>query len=405
MFKDPLSAYRPSFSGSGAFNSRSTQLQGVRGDVLQQQPPNANPLPIAPKPIESRPLILEENSRQPFGSVNPSPAVEQPAFVFPIGTNPHGIESHPSTHPERTMDTIDHSHLPEPQRRLPKDQPVHYDFNALTTPDGRESGDSATYLNPLDWFAAQSSGSKLYTQEIYHPSNRVFPAVNPYNPQYPNNPTWEPVTPSSASSVPSLRSPLEESIASSAQSAPNKVDNWSREIKPHMVPQDSLRIIPVPSAEPEPLLSAESYELIEDAEDPFDVSDEDVDMEEDFLDDKAITTWHGEPQEQHLRNNDLGKALALQVGQEHQGLRMRSFIDFIDRPDMLSAYTPSIQASPLRDPMTARIFCHFINVTAPSISMFERNPANPSLIFQGSPVSKSQQHIWTCKSLSSLILK
>jgi hypothetical protein len=71
--------------------------------------------------------------------------------------------------------------------------------------------------------------------------------------------------------------------------------------------------------------------------------------------------------------------------------------EHINVPNMLSTYVPSSQASPLRDTTTARIFSHFINVVGPSISMFERHPANPSILFQGQPVHESQQHLWTCK--------
>ena len=101
--------------------------------------------------------------------------------------------------------------------------------------------------------------------------------------------------------------------------------------------------------------------------------------------------------QQHLKNNDLGVVVALQARQDTRALNLRAMTSYIDRPNMLATYTPSPQASPLQDPMVARLFCHFINVTGPSISMNERHPANPSLIFQGRPVPRSQQHIWTCK--------
>jgi hypothetical protein len=149
--------------------------------------------------------------------------------------------------------------------------------------------------------------------------------------------------------------------------------------------------------EEEEAVSGGHYQMEEDVEDPYDVSDEDIAMEEyEYVEDG---TWQGDVQENHLKNNDLGIVVALQARQENLDLRLRSFTSFIDRPNMLATYIPSHQSSPLNDSLTARIFCHFINVTGPSISMFERHPANPSLIFQGQPVSKTQQHIWTCKSL------
>ena len=98
-----------------------------------------------------------------------------------------------------------------------------------------------------------------------------------------------------------------------------------------------------------------------------------------------------------VESNNARFVVDIQARQNNSDLSLRSYTSFINHPDMLASYTPSLHASPLRDSMTARIFCHFINVTGPSLSLFERYPANPSLMFQGRPVPKSQQHIWTCE--------
>lgn len=130
---------------------------------------------------------------------------------------------------------------------------------------------------------------------------------------------------------------------------------------------------------------------MDDIDDPFDVSDEDDDYD---MTDDHFGVLHDDPNDTHLKRNDLGIVVAVQAGQDKQGTNLRSFVSFIDRPDMLATYTPSSQSTPLRDQMTARIFCHFVNVTGPCMSMFERHPSNPALMFQGTPVPKSQQHIW-----------
>jgi hypothetical protein len=145
--------------------------------------------------------------------------------------------------------------------------------------------------------------------------------------------------------------------------------------------------------QPSPLERTQ-FNMLDEDDGPFDVSDDDIVMGDN--DDSEV--WQQEDiLDNHLRNNDLGIVVALQASQDNRGLSLRSFTSFIDRPNMLATYTPSSQSTPLRDQMTARIFCHFINVTGPSMSMYERHPANPSLIFQGAPVPKSQQHIWACK--------
>ena len=134
--------------------------------------------------------------------------------------------------------------------------------------------------------------------------------------------------------------------------------------------------------------------MVEDEDDPFDISDGDTAMEEQ---EESSGAWQEDIQDSHLKNNDLGFLVALQVRQDNQDLSLRSFTSFIDGPDMLTTYMPTPQSTPLRDPITARIFYHFVNVTGPCISLFERHPANPSLVFQGVPVPKSQQNIWACE--------
>lgn len=68
-----------------------------------------------------------------------------------------------------------------------------------------------------------------------------------------------------------------------------------------------------------------------------------------------------------------------------------------DADHFLSVYEPSPESSPLNDKQIASVFWHFINVTGPSISLYERHPVDPSPLFQGQPVPRSRQHIWTCK--------
>ncbi|KAH9887097.1 hypothetical protein F4778DRAFT_757188 [Xylariomycetidae sp. FL2044] len=66
-----------------------------------------------------------------------------------------------------------------------------------------------------------------------------------------------------------------------------------------------------------------------------------------------------------------------------------------DYMNLLATYDPSPSDSPLNDPQIASVFYHFINVTGPSISVFERHPFFPTPIRYNQPVPKSQQHIWS----------
>lgn len=61
----------------------------------------------------------------------------------------------------------------------------------------------------------------------------------------------------------------------------------------------------------------------------------------------------------------------------------------------LDHYRPEEHANPLKNPATARVFAHFISVTGPTISIFERHPRNTSVLFHPGQVPFSQQGLWT----------
>ncbi|PVH94263.1 hypothetical protein DM02DRAFT_661196 [Periconia macrospinosa] len=61
---------------------------------------------------------------------------------------------------------------------------------------------------------------------------------------------------------------------------------------------------------------------------------------------------------------------------------------------ILTHYKAEQVANPLKNPQTARVFAHFIHVTGPSLSIYERHPRNPSSIFEGT-TAPAQQSLWT----------
>ena len=93
------------------------------------------------------------------------------------------------------------------------------------------------------------------------------------------------------------------------------------------------------------------------------------------------------------QRNDLGLMLSLSVGQNDRSIR--TLTSFLNEPNVLSTYQPTYTASPLMDAQTARVFCHYVTATAPSLSIFERRPSNPSVMFTGGPIPISQQSLWT----------
>ncbi|KAI7970466.1 hypothetical protein EIK77_006311 [Talaromyces pinophilus] len=77
----------------------------------------------------------------------------------------------------------------------------------------------------------------------------------------------------------------------------------------------------------------------------------------------------------------------------HQDV-MRSYNTYLNEPNILATYRPSMGSSPLNNPKTARIWVHFIHATAPAISIMERHNASPTPFF-GGPVPASQQALWS----------
>ena len=90
---------------------------------------------------------------------------------------------------------------------------------------------------------------------------------------------------------------------------------------------------------------------------------------------------------------NLGPLIAMSANHSNGGLR--SMTNFLNESNVLATYHPSYTASPLMDPRTARIFCHFITATAPTLAVCERRPSNPAVIFSGVPIPKSQRSLWS----------
>ncbi|KAL7627647.1 hypothetical protein AAE478_001840 [Parahypoxylon ruwenzoriense] len=94
--------------------------------------------------------------------------------------------------------------------------------------------------------------------------------------------------------------------------------------------------------------------------------------------------------------NDLGVVAFQRLDQAYDmfGTQTRTFSAFAPE-NLLATYEPSPANSPLNDKRIAAVFWHFVNVTGPSLSLYERHPFDPSPIFQGQPIPRARQHIWT----------
>ncbi|KAI9732535.1 MAG: hypothetical protein M1834_003870 [Cirrosporium novae-zelandiae] len=94
-----------------------------------------------------------------------------------------------------------------------------------------------------------------------------------------------------------------------------------------------------------------------------------------------------------LSQQNLGIMVALAA--THHTQIVRTFTDVLNEPNVLVSYRPADKISLVDDPEAARIFCHFIKATGPSLSIFERHPINPERMFSGEQVPKSHQALWT----------
>ena len=118
------------------------------------------------------------------------------------------------------------------------------------------------------------------------------------------------------------------------------------------------------------------------------------DPEDDYFDvDSDEETDVNESQLAAKQQSDLSLMLSLSTHRDDRNFR--SVTSFLNDPDILATYQPTFSASPLMDPQTARVFCHFVTSTGPSLSIYERRPGNPSVMFTEHPVPLAQQNIWT----------
>ncbi|KAI1133764.1 hypothetical protein F5Y10DRAFT_4789 [Nemania abortiva] len=124
------------------------------------------------------------------------------------------------------------------------------------------------------------------------------------------------------------------------------------------------------------------------------------DWEYDFYDDDASM---GESDDEYLlarRDSQFnldGQGVLTSQRFDHRyhmfGTHTRTF-STIGAETVLATYDPSPANSPLTDKHIAAVFWHFMNVTGPSMSLYERHPLDPANTFSGQ-APKSKQHGWT----------
>ncbi|KAL1987300.1 hypothetical protein VTN96DRAFT_4328 [Rasamsonia emersonii] len=100
-----------------------------------------------------------------------------------------------------------------------------------------------------------------------------------------------------------------------------------------------------------------------------------------------------EEMEETTHEEDYHQLRLILASANQDDLMIRSYTTFLNEPNILAAYCPSMGSSPLNNPKTARIWVHFIHAIGPSLSIWERHSANTLALFSG-PVPSSQQGLW-----------
>jgi hypothetical protein len=334
-------------------------------------------------------------------------------------------------------DTIEPSYLVQNlgilNQQAPSKPGTHYDFTSISTHGSKPGTTEADQSLRLNWSSGPSCASEPPFQELVYHSDIREAASAILTQSYQGSADWpmyfaqqNPAPPEPNSYLHSRSAPItpdhelplrsEDRLREEA----NKAEKVSHEVSPHQdkqepesqkwvvreelsfdaiqyqdpIPPDTKDASLVVNVRPDDQHMGTSYHSEEGI---FDKSDDEMGLDES---DQDTLAGFGRSQEDHLRNNDLGIIVALQASQDVQEQRLRTYHSFLDGPNVLTSYQPSARSSPLTDSTTARIFYHYVNVTGPSISLYERHPANPSLMFQGRPIPRSQQHIWACKCIS-----
>ncbi|KAM0309913.1 hypothetical protein ACHAO8_008594 [Botrytis cinerea] len=396
VFKDPLSATRGPFANS----SQTTFSSGSgRSNQRRVEAPKTSPLPqvqlpnLAPKPGDSG-TYTSPPSRPPNEIIQ---GFEQSIHVFSgratqdVVVQRNTSQETPETKPAQ-RDTVDRSYLPTPEHRSPPGSgPTHYDFNALFEQQSPGGNFPVMQSSPSPWIVDQNSTPHAYPHKYAQNTNPQFSLLSPPMVTTQSNSSWQQPAFSHPPNLSSSMShaPLTNQVTPILETAYTPPFDMAQQAS--HISDGTFSHHTVPRNTDDHIINKNNYATIEQGnEQTFDDDEMSLDNDQ-WADNYEYDNFNAQKNMEY----GIGQVIALQARQNAQDQSLRSFTSLLDRSNMLSAYNPSLRSSPLNDSMTARIFCHFINVTGPSISMFERNPANPSLIFQGTPVPSSQQHIWT----------
>lgn len=266
---------------------------------------------------------------------------------------------------------------------------AHYNLVAQA-PDYPTMHDAASQARP-NWpqerLTKHESESVSQKSEFAAPHSIVTPTsrrqsvafnmTNSAGPKQPS-PTWsnQAYTPR-----PEYQTPIDYQPISVATSVPPSSFATAPSTQASQCPRGDLYTGPPITSSASHVLSAAAVEAHDD--DYYDVqSDDEMDYEE-----STMAMSDGAKQR---RLTQLLERHSISV----QEVQMRRYDTFM-YDGILDHYRVDDHANPLRNRATAMVFAHFIAVTGPSLSIFERHMRNSSVLFSEGQIPLPQQGLWT----------
>ena len=368
IFKDPLGAFRPTQQGIAARAQHPSHHHGAT-NVYGGMSSASMETPIAPR-------LLPYGEQTGSGHM-PMPGGSVAAGNFPVPTGyTHAVPSYPGGNgASKSQYTTQMAYSQNGPASVPvaqnfsQSQVVSYPYeNIQQRAASNADGSIATGLPhvPQGW----SHGSDAVRSAEIPPAPVEFSVLNPHEFHHDHidqSAPW-PIKEESAFTQPQNYVPV-PSFPTQAHLEWNGVAFQDASQHQANLPNQHYRI------------PAQTPWVVEPEEDDY----FDVESDEEDLVSKPNVTGSN--------SYDLGAMVAITADQG-QG-RIRRMTNFLNEPNILATYFPAYTASPLKDSQTARVFCHFITATAPTLSVCERHPSNPALIFSGKPVPWSQRALWS----------
>ncbi|KAJ5124007.1 uncharacterized protein N7515_007832 [Penicillium bovifimosum] len=344
VFKNPIGIFGSFHNGPGHDLQMPMEQQHMRvpmyndysSHVLPQQAAAASQHPmLAPRPIDPATVGYQPFSSQ-FSSSKHAQPVNVPPFHYPAAS------SQPPPHIWQPMAQAESTSIPPNTTNYSQtQQPVQYQTRTPPRPQANAQT-RPQVTSPMGQTAEEyaSNLSSLSSDSSLNPMSMSMTRPLDINP------------------VPRVAQPLP--MIYHYQPPPRQLPQQSRsheEFIPHRLPHQSQVVY-----------------MEDESEDYYDVDSDDE--------------MGGQSQVEGF--NQLSLIMTSANRDERQ---LRSFTTYLNEPNVLASYRPTLGSSPLNNPKTARIFAHFIHSTGPSLSIFERHPTDSSIVL-GEPVPAAQQGLW-----------